>query len=220
MNLPWTLRFDAESGTSVYLSAQKGSEFGRVEAKIYVDGNLLQEASSSSPSAIASVGGVARSSEISFSRMTSAKHIERARLALESGLTREAARHVDSISQTEQGAPQYKELYDVFRKHLKDETDEWSLNSSLQILEESLKKRDRLATASALEQQVVLSADFLKDVSEQRRRLDMIRKSSDMDAFFCKLGFREVRFTGTGTAGVAGDLILPSGGRIYSLECE
>jgi len=219
VDLPWTLRFDAESGSSVYLSAQKRDEFGKLEAKIYIDGDLLQKADSSSPYAIASVSGVARSSEISFNQMTSAQHLERFWSALESDLPREAARHLDSISQSAPDAPQNRKLKDMVLAKAKGERDEWSRNADLQTMEDSLKKRDRNATASAIGQQMVLSANFLKDAHEQREKLDVIRKSG-MGAALCQYGLREVRFTGTALADATGDLILPLSGQNYSLECK
>jgi hypothetical protein len=52
------MEFEAPSGTTLYLSAQKTNEEGTISAKIYVDGKLLQEAESDSPYGIASVDGI------------------------------------------------------------------------------------------------------------------------------------------------------------------
>ena len=55
--LPWTLEFTAHDHSFLYISAQKQSEDGTVHAVIYVNGNLVQEAESTSSYGIATVSG-------------------------------------------------------------------------------------------------------------------------------------------------------------------
>src|ERR1035438_4268886 len=64
INLPWTKEFDAPSGRSLYLSAQKRTAardgFGhptKLEATLYVDGKVVQHAVTTEDFGIASVSG-------------------------------------------------------------------------------------------------------------------------------------------------------------------
>lgn len=84
LSIPWNKEFkvNRESRYSAYLSAQNQGDFGTVVARIYVNGDVLQQAKSSSPFGIASVSGVLdpddskiTEAEISFNRMTPAEHL-------------------------------------------------------------------------------------------------------------------------------------------------
>lgn len=55
--LPWKLEFKAQHNAFVYISAQKQGENGAIDAVIYLDGNVIQEASANSRYGIASASG-------------------------------------------------------------------------------------------------------------------------------------------------------------------
>ena len=57
VSLPWRYGFEAKSGTFLYLSAQKQSEYGTLVTKILVDGEEVQSADTNSDYGIASVNG-------------------------------------------------------------------------------------------------------------------------------------------------------------------
>src|SRR5580698_3958635 len=55
--LPWSLTFDANNGTFLYLSAQKSGWRGSIRSEIFVDSVSLQYAESNDSMGIASVQG-------------------------------------------------------------------------------------------------------------------------------------------------------------------
>lgn len=55
--LPWTLEMHVGPGHFLYVSAQKQGPYGAIRAAIYVEGQVLQEAESSSEYGIASASG-------------------------------------------------------------------------------------------------------------------------------------------------------------------
>jgi hypothetical protein len=57
---PWTLELSLRSGSFAYVSAQKADSFATVTltARIYIDGKMVQEASSDSPYGVATVKGL------------------------------------------------------------------------------------------------------------------------------------------------------------------
>jgi hypothetical protein len=216
VNLPWQLAFDAPVGTIVYLSAQKEAEWGNVKAEIYEETELLQSAESTSPYGLATVGGEVRST--GFSGMLPVQHLEQAKLALKLGLEREAAHHLDSIPKSAPEAAEAAELGELTVQQVREWANEVMRSAILQQGEKLLKKREQDATATAVGQQMILSADYLGDVSLQKEMLTTFRKSGLASAF-CKAGFREIRFTGRGMVALD-HVVLPSGGRTYSLGCQ
>ncbi len=55
-NIPWEITFSANKGDQVYLSAKRTGETGTVTVKIYKDGSLLDEDTSTDSSAATAEG--------------------------------------------------------------------------------------------------------------------------------------------------------------------
>jgi hypothetical protein len=201
VRLPWILVFDAQPGTVCILSAQKEDRLGTVEARIYVDTDLLQQAESSSPYGIASVSGLVTS--IGFSSMTPAQHLEKAKLALQSALPDVAARHLTAIPHSVPQAVEAKAMTEQTLQMVRKQADQDNAGG----VQEFLREKGYDVTVDEGEGHFVMNAHF-KDAASRARFLVATEETS---ATLCEMGFREVHLTGNG---------LPSGGQNYPLRCK
>lgn len=194
VSVPWELDFQAPIGTFVSLSAQKEDDSGRVIAKIYVNGDLLQQAGSSMPFGIVSVSGVVNSSGGHFNSLTPAQHLEQA-VALKGMDWDEAVRHIDAIPSNTPESTQAKALgHQLVNEGLRS-----SISS---LVERTLKKNDYLVTVSEQQDQLTVTGDSVEDAGARQRILAFIRAPGDTK--LCRIGFRAVRL----------------GKEVHSLNCE
>jgi hypothetical protein len=201
--LPWTLEFRTLPGTSVSVIAQKeqaGLDF--LEAKIYVNGDLLQEAETSTPYGIASVSATVASIKGNFDSMTAAQHLERMKSALSHGSFEEAGRHYDAIPTSAAEKAQAKPLRQQIMRGL---LVKWQ--------EKFLRGQGNDVTVTDAGESLIFT-DNTRDPTAHAHFVGLFRsawgKHSEIADGFCADGFREVRLMSH----------LDSSSESYSLDCK
>ncbi len=195
--LPWHLAVTVPVGTFLILLAQNQGASGTVDARIYVDTELVQTSSSSVPYGIATVSGAVGS--MGFGSMTDAEHIQRAKAALRLELVDDAGYHVDAIQAKKTPAAEavYREASDAMEREYRE-----SLANEIQA---ALQAKGYEIALKAVGDELIVSSN---KASHRSFFLQTVRLDS---GFGCSLGLRRLRFEGSG---------LPPTGKEYSLGCK
>ncbi|MGP8243860.1 MAG: hypothetical protein ACLQVN_04995 [Bryobacteraceae bacterium] len=190
VTLPWNKDFGVPRGTMLYLSAQNENERGTVTARIYVNGDVLQEAESSTPYGIASVSGTVNPDDTVFDQMTPAQHLSEAK-SLELSNIRKAAHHLDAIPPSAAEYPEARALVSQFGDAYMRSVQADTRKSVAGMLEEKLQKTGYQVTVSEEQGELVVAGTSLSDAAARGRILSFIR--SDLRGNLCSMGYRTVR---------------------------